>query len=510
MIYLTIELLIDTLLILLKRNTPEVQKLARGLLEIYDNEVKASPSFKDNQSLTFYTDVIRDVLATQSNSNEENISESIILKVKSMPLVNNDPELFATLKRTIGETKEVSDEHYQLILTKITNALMLYKVSKYTKKIFSKLNAAGFNASVEQQSNYLKEISNLCNDVIQINEDREGLNKIDDPNQARIVDFQQRETIKKALSVYKKTNVTNKFVTGWQGMNRALEGGITLGASIVFNSLSFHGKSLMLLNCARWLVTYNHVSADFKNPTCLFFSLENETPQNLILLFKSIWINKYKQVPPADISEDQMIDFCFDEFNQCGWKLVIDREMGTEFGFPEFVAKFQSYEKLGYTPLVCIIDYMNLMNKGNSGARDDLLIQQLYSNVCNFCRMRNCTLITAHQLNRDAATMARMNPIGVVKRLGISHLANGMDPQREVDITFYQYKEFDSLGRPWLTLRKDKDRYHQNTPEDKKFFAYRFDGELGILDDLHEADMSSTNIYAESAKEEVDVENSVF
>ena len=35
----------------------------------------------------------------------------------------------------------------------------------------------------------------------------------------------------------------------------------------------------MLLKFARWIVTLNHVDSSFKNPACVFYSLENETPQ---------------------------------------------------------------------------------------------------------------------------------------------------------------------------------------------------------------------------------------
>ena len=47
-----------------------------------------------------------------------------------------------------------------------------------------------------------------------------------------------------------------------------------------------------------------------------------------------------------------------------------------------------------------------------------------------------------------------------------------------------------------MTWKLDKHRYDTTTPEHDKYFAYMFDGPLGIMDDLNGKDMSVTNIYA--------------
>lgn len=257
-------------------------------------------------------------------------------------------------------------------------------------------------------------------------------------------------------------------------------------------------NSLTLLKFARWQVTLNKAPEEFKNPTCIIYSLENETPQNMMQLFHELWINKYKEVPPQNISEEHIINFCYDEFSAHGWRLIIDRRLGAEFGFPELVGNFEQYISMGFTPLMCVIDYMNMMRKGRGG--DDiadgnhLLVRELYTNVRNYLSSHNCTLVTAHQLNRKAAEAARLNPLGAVKRFGIDMLADATDPQREVDTAIYQHKEFDAAGRAWLTWKLDKNRYVNDTPDKHKYFAYQFRGPLGILDDIDGEDMSTDNI----------------
>jgi hypothetical protein len=83
-------------------------------------------------------------------------------------------------------------------------------------------------------------------------------------------------------------------------------------------------------------------------------------------------------------------------------------------------------------------------------------------------------------------------------------LADSTDPQREVDVVFYVHKEKDAHGRSWLTAKLDKHRYHDSTPENVKYFAYMFDGPIGILDDLNDVDRSTTNIYAVAVDDDED------
>jgi hypothetical protein len=135
------------------------------------------------------------------------------------------------------------------------------------------------------------------------------------------------------------------------------------------------------------------------------------------------------------------------------------------------------------------------MRKDEDVSRD-LAVRNLYSVLCNFLKSNNCCFITAHQLNRKAAEVVRANPIGAVKKFTLDMLSDSTDPQREVDLVLYQNKEIDTLGRAWMTWKLDKHRYDTTTPEHDKYFAYMFDGPLGIMDDLNGKDMSVTNIYA--------------
>jgi hypothetical protein len=159
--------------------------------------------------------------------------------------------------------------------------------------------------------------------------------------------------------------------------------------------------------------------------------------------------------------------------------------------------------------MAVIIDYVNMMKKeGNvESIGNHNQIKQIYTNLCNFLKSHNCCFITAHQLNRKAAEVVRLNPVGAVKKFDMSMLADSTDPQREVDMVFYQHKEQDNKGRSWLTFKIDKHRYDTTTPEKNKYFAYMFDGPVGIEDDINGEDKSTDNIYAAKKKKDDNDDN---
>ena len=748
MLYFTVELFIDALILVLHYRTADVQILVNKILEIYEAETKES-AYMENEFFDLYIRLIQEVLQLRVDPDNVNDVEIFLLKFKSSPLVLKDPELYTTLKRIFTDKTTLTKERYEYLMRKLTNCILWYNNTKNVKKMFGKLAGNGATASPDKQEALFSEMSELCSDLIRTNQER-CFSRIEDENQARLVDFDDKDTIAKSLKVFQKTSVTNVFKTGLQGLNRAFgpSGGWRLGESIVFNALSFNGKALAhgtpvrvpggwkliedirigdsviardgtvskvtgvfpqglrdiyrvtfgdgrvidvdrehlwticsntesgrltedvtteqlvhllfssssdisiplcepeqiddillptdpyelgctkpdilpdvylecsykqklallrglftvvvtsandtsailmlkskklaeqiqylvrsmggkctiqnqrdqclrqvlivemrefhacvddlllvkqieslteqqlatciaidhpeklfvtkdfivthntmsLLKMARWQVTHNKVTSDFKNPTCIVYSLENETPQNTMMLFTELYINLKKETPPPDMAPEQIINFCYEHFRVHGWRLIVDRRLGAEFGFPELVANFEEYVRLGYTPLMGVIDYMNMLKKGTNNREDGggnhLLLRDIYTNTCNYLKSRNCTMVTAHQLNRKASEVVRQNPLGAVKKFDIGMLADGMDPQREIDVAIYQNKEFDSTGRAFMTYMMAKHRYDTETPDKDKYFAYMFQGSLGILDDIDGIDMSTTNIHS--------------
>lgn len=510
MVYFTVDLFIDALVLIFHSRNEKTVNLVKKLLEVYEEESKES-SYSDNGIFTLCVSLIQEIIVLGNEDNEA-LRNTLLLKIKSNPVAQQDPETMSSLKQIFINKEPISLGRISYITKKLNNCILWYSNTKFVKKIFGKVASASINTTPTKQEELISEINNLYQEVIQMNHEAlETKDELNDSTRANFLDFTDPDNLRHVIKVFKTTTVVNKFKTGLQAFNRALNGGWTLGESIVFNALAGNAKSLMLLKMPRWQVTLNRPSMEFKNPTILFYSLENETPRNAMLFFQDLYVNTFGVNPPSDMSDDDVIGFCVDSFKKYGWKLIVDRRLGKDFGFAELAADVEKYSSVGYNVLMVVVDYMNMMKKcGGDTVGSWTQLKEIYTNTINFLKARNCTLVTAHQLNRKAADIVAMNPIGAVKKFNMSMLADGMDPQREVDVSIFMHKEADASGRVFLTFKLDKHRYDTSTPEEYKYFAYQFKGELGILDDIDTGDQSTTNIYAVPFEDEESSSDDLF
>ena len=490
-----VELFIDMLILMLHSRDAESIHIVEQFIALYERDTK-NAKLSNGEYLDLYVDITKMIM--RDNIEAAN-ADKILIKYKAHSVVVKDPELYTTLKSILSDTTPLPNELVDKYREELTAVLMMDNTCKYVDKIFA--SSRNYERSTKGIYDALSKINSLCSELTQSNQKLIDEHSVSDTI-IRDVDFSDTSAITKGFEVYNTVNVKNVFAMGLQGFNRALGGrGLKLGESIVINTLPYNGKSLMLLKIARWIVSLNTLTSEFKNPACIFYSLENETPQNLKQLFVEMWISDRKELPPENISIETMAEYVGTMFNKCGWKFILKRRVGANFGPNELMTDFNTYVSMGYTPLAVIIDYVNLMKKDDETSRD-LAVRTLYSTLCNFLKSNNCCFITAHQLNRKAAEVVRANPVGAVKKFTLDMLSDSTDPQREVDIVLYQNKEIDTLGRAWMTWKLDKHRYDTTTPEHDKYFAYMFDGPLGIADDLDGKDMSTTNIYASEDTDE--------
>ena len=264
------------------------------------------------------------------------------------------------------------------------------------------------------------------------------------------------------------------------------------------------------MSFAKWIVMHNKPYVDPDRPgipTVLFITLENEANENIMWWFESMYVASHGR-PPEGLSDDEIVDLVYDFFQHSGYDLIIERKLGPDFGYDEYVQMYERYQKAGHRILVTIIDYMNMMKKTINGkeGRSDLALRDLYNKMCNFNKNRMTTQISAHQLNRDAARLV-VGATNVVKKFNDSHYADGMDVGREVDMEIFIHIERNNQGVPYLTMMRGKHRYVNDTPDKDKYCAYKFD-EYGIPDDIDEAESRVVkNIYAADASEEEIVAN---
>jgi hypothetical protein len=366
--------------------------------------------------------------------------------------------------------------------------------------MFRKLNTSATATDPQKQAEALEDISNYAQEFTT---DYKSQTAETVMRSLEVIDLSDTKSIEVALRKNRDKRIQGIMYSGLQGVNRMFgpDGGFC-AESIVLNALSHNYKSGMLLSFGRWIARYNHppkpIPEDPKThgkPLVVFITLENEAHENVMAWFRNAYELLYEK-SSAGLEEEVIIAFIHDYFNKNGYRFVVHRHGGGEFSADDYVNLMTEYQKAGYRVIAAIVDYIDKMKHGTGAASEQswMTIKATYNKMCNFSKDNTICLISAHQLNRDAARLVTSGETNVVKKFGDSMISGSMGVQQEVDMTIFLHKEVNTYGIPFLTMKWGKHRYVDNTPEEDKYTAYQFT-EFGIPDDINGEDKSVTNIY---------------
>lgn len=498
--FFTTDIFLDIIMLLASNSNPLTKTIINDFISIYDDETKNDVHFGEQEYIKFYVGIIRELLASELTEQDLKIC---IARLEGSPFARNHKDAFDNLKNLLFPASELTEFQKNHLLDKVQNYILWYHSNKHTRQMFGKL--ASFNTSTDdnKKEEILNNVKAVANQIL----DKFHLVKSIKSVPTNTIDFSDKESIKRGLRKHKQNKIAGVFKTGWQGLNRLFgeRGGVSRGESVFICALSHHAKSTMLMKFAEWIVNYNTpiLPPGSGIPTVLFVSLENEASENMMIMYKSVYESITKK-SGLDRSDDEIIEFIYEYFNKRGWKLIMERRLGSEFGYEELKAMYEDLTKNGHCILACIVDYLAKMKRGATVAKEGghATLQTLITNTVNYFTSKCCTFITAHQLNRTAAELASSGVSNVVRKFGTQHLQEGEAPFKEPDVVIFQHIERNTYGVKYLTFHIAKHRYVNNTPDKDKHTAYRF-SQFGIVDDLGGKDMSVKDIYADNYEAEM-------
>lgn len=497
--FITADLLLDAIFLLLNDNSTRNQQAVLELIKLYKEESKnMEPS--DGDLMRFYVRVLNKIIEDNIDKTNTQALRTFMLKFKSDPAFDRNREVMDLLQDAVSSRDTLSADQLKKLADRVQTILLWHQTNKIVRKNFAKLNRCSELASSEAQQAEILAVLNSSADYQNLFQNSVQNGAISDAIDC--INFQDRDSIKKGLKRQTARNVTGRIRTGLQGLNRMLgkSGGIVAGESVVFNALPHMYKSGILVSMAIWAVVYNiPVTTDGTRPMVYLASLENEAYQNMFWVFRQRYHVETGQ-SPSGLTDDQIEEWLYTYFAKHGCTLIIERFMPHNFGFNEYMARVSYFKQQGFSIVMAIIDYANLMrkdsdDKSSSGGGRDLNVRHLFSKLCNFNKNLGIAFVTAHPLNRDAMKTVA-NQTNVVRRLGPDHLADSVDVEREVDVSIYMHLESNTADQKFLTMRINKHRYVDDTPEKHKICAYQFtELGVGILDDLGKAPRFVTDIY---------------
>lgn len=264
------------------------------------------------------------------------------------------------------------------------------------------------------------------------------------------------------------TSPSNKLRTGMQGFNEMIGGGFERGRLYLFLALPSEGKSLTMLNIAVQLKKYNmdYVLKDkTKTPCIVFLTMENSMKETIERLFnvtsrpESLGDYSYEEVlnilrteGKMFLSQDNSIDLVI--------KYVPSDSEDTNFLY----TLYDELEEKGYECIAMIQDYLKRI-KSSKDYVTELRLELGY--ICNefknFGAEKNIPVISASQLNRDAARhideTRKKNGCDLVRLFGRSNIGESQNILENADAIIFLAPEYDKEGNKYLGMQLAKKRF---------------------------------------------------
>ena len=292
------------------------------------------------------------------------------------------------------------------------------------------------------------------------------------------------------------TSPSFKLVTGMKGLNDMLGGGVEPGNVYSFFGLPGEGKTVTLENLLYQLWKYNRgyqCRDKTKKPCIVLLTMENFVRQTVCALYHIL--TKGKNLRDCATAQEAIEEFKKHSF-----------EFNGEEGSIEIVIKFkpinsvtteymyklvEDLEDEGFECIAFLQDYVKriLPSIQTNDPYQDL------GNVINdfktFATLKKLPVITASQLNREAARMIdegrNANKLDLIKKLGRSNIGESSRIDENLDGTFIITPELSADGKKFMGIKLTKHRYEIYTKVMSIYQPFYETSQIALYEDLYES-----------------------
>ncbi len=385
-----------------------------------------------------------------------------------------DPDMSeVSLKRTVLNIRKSLHNHFRE--TKVDQIL--------SKSLFTIRNQ---RESIKDMHSW---VQSLC---AQLEPFQVGINT-KDPAVLDDVEIHDVERVKTVFSqIQEEENGGSLFRTGWQGINRMLDGGFRRGEQWVIGALQHQWKSGFSLTLFKHFALYNKPSMldPSKKPLLLRISFEDSIQINFKFLYKSLKENETgKVISTTGVSDEEMAQYVTEKLGVNGFYIRLMSVNPALWTYKDICNKIVELEAEGYEVQLCMVDYMlKLPTTGCDQGPMGHDVRNMYERIRAFMSSRKITFITPHQLSTDAKNMMREGRNDFVKQLvGGGYYSNSKQIDQVVDGELFIHIE--KLNREaYLTIQRGKHRKVSITPDEYLYGVYKFVKNGVIPDDLGKPD----------------------
>lgn len=286
--------------------------------------------------------------------------------------------------------------------------------------------------------------------------------------------------------------------TGFQGLNRMLDGGFRRGEEVVIGALQHKYKSGFSMTLFKQIALYNkpYMLDPTKKPLLVHMSFENSLELNMQFMYISLHENMYgTQAVITGKSHRELSEYVNKELTVNGYHIKMMRVDPTQYSYKDICNKLLQYEAEGYEVHVLMLDYLAMVP--TTGCVQGALgqdVRDMYRRMRNFTEPRKITLITPHQLSTEAKMQIREGKQDFVKTLvGGGYYDKCKTVDNEVDLELFIHIEVIN-GVSYLTIQRGKHRKASITPPEHHYCVLQFHDIGGLLDDVNGQDSTRKKV----------------
>lgn len=268
-------------------------------------------------------------------------------------------------------------------------------------------------------------------------------------------------------------NPKRKLITGMQGLNELLGGGFEAGRVYVFFGLPGEGKSTVLINILYQLKMYNkdYKCKDItKKPCVVLLTMENVVSETTERLF-SVSVDKGSMIDfdVNDVINMMRLDGGL-ELNEASPINIFVKYMPTGSVDTSYLYTLtEDLEDMGYEVIAFIQDYIARIRSTTKQLETRLEYGAITDEFKTFAEIKDIPVITASQLNRDAAKHIdegrKKNNNDLVRSLGRSNISESMLILNNIDAGFVLAPEVTRNGDRYMGIQRIKIRYRASDME---------------------------------------------
>lgn len=264
-----------------------------------------------------------------------------------------------------------------------------------------------------------------------------------------------------------------KLVTGMQGMNELLGGGLENGRCYVFFGLPGEGKSTVILNIMYQLKKYNKdykTKDPTKRPCIVLLTMENTVTESIERLFGMATGRQCM----TDLSPDGAIQMLREEgelylTDDSPIDLIIKFKPSNSEDTSYLYTLTEDLEDQGMEVIAMFQDYIGRIRSTERLQDTRLEYGAIVDEFKVFAEIKDIPIVTVAQLNRDASKHIdegrQKSKSDLVRLIGRSNISESMLILNNIDAGFLIAPEVTQTGEKYLGVQRIKIRYNAGTRE---------------------------------------------